>query len=97
FRDFHLLSTMSDILDHATVNELTQILGEDLAEFFGTFISYSAGLLGQMTRFTEQGDRDSFIVSVHSFKGSARNLGALKLAERLSDIERQARESGLAG
>jgi HPt (histidine-containing phosphotransfer) domain-containing protein len=88
---------VASTLDPDTIEELTRILGQDLEQFFGTFIACNAELLGQMTQFTEQDDCARFIVSVHSFKGSARNLGALRLADLLGEIEQQVRRSGFAG
>lgn len=88
---------MTPILEQEIIEELVPVMGNDMAEFIGTFITYSAVLLGQMTAHAEKGDLGSLIMVVHSFKGSSRNIGATALADRLSELEATLRQAGMAG
>lgn len=88
---------MTPILEREVIEELVPVMGNDMAEFIGTFIAYSAELLGQMSAHAEKGDLGSLIMVVHSFKGSSRNIGATVLADRLSELEATLRQAGMVG
>lgn len=84
------------ILDREIIEELVFVMGDDMAEFIGTFIAHSADLLGQMTRHAENSDLNSLILVVHSFKGSSKNIGACLLGDLLTALEMSLRNEGLA-
>ena len=86
---------MTQILDQEIIEELAFVMGDDMAEFIGTFISYSADLLGQMSRHAENADLNGLILVVHSFKGSSKNIGANVLGDLLYALEQSLRNDGL--
>lgn len=87
--------SMTPILDREIMSELVCVMGDDMAEFIETFIVYSSDLLGRMTRHAELAEVDQLIMSVHSFKGSSKNIGAFVLGELLCSLEQSLRDDGL--
>lgn len=83
---------MNDVIDLEIIDELLVVMGDDMAEFIGTFITYSAELLGQMSIHAERGDAGNLLLVVHSFKGSSKNIGATVLGDLLFDLEMTLRD-----
>jgi len=78
-------------LNEAQINELALMLGDEFPEFVRTFVSHSEDLISSLKKQLNTKDNDAFVISIHSLKGSCRNIGAELLADHCLQIERTAR------
>ena len=79
-------------LNEAQINELALMLNDEFPEFVKTFISHSDELISSLKQQLNTNDNDAFIISVHSLKGSCRNVGAERLANHCLQVEDAARK-----
>jgi HPt (histidine-containing phosphotransfer) domain-containing protein len=78
-------------LNHSQINELALMLSDEFPEFVRTFISHSEELILSLKQQLITNDNEGFIISIHSLKGSCRNIGAELLADYCLQIEVDAR------
>ncbi|PGH54378.1 histidine kinase [Azospirillum palustre] len=65
---------------------------EMLAELLGDFIAIGHGVIADLDKALDIGDRDRMRACAHNLKGSSRNAGAKPLAEAARVLERSAAE-----
>lgn len=80
-------------LDQAATQELRNIMGNEFALLVQTFIRDSAQRIEAIRTGVTGGDVDGMRRAAHSFKGSAANMGA----PRLADLCRALEELGRSG
>lgn len=80
-------------LDQTATQELRNIMGGDFALLVQTFIRDSAQRIQAIRTGIHDSDADMLRRAAHSFKGSAANMGA----PRLADICRALEEAGRLG
>ena len=78
-------------LNKPQINELALMLGDEFPEFVRTFISHSEELIDSLKQNLISSDHEAFVISIHSLKGSCRNIGAELLANHCLLIEADAR------
>ena len=83
-------------LNKPQINELALMLGDEFPEFVRTFISHSEELIDSLKKNLVTSDHDAFIISIHSLKGSCRNIGAELLANDCLQIETVARSDNFS-
>jgi len=83
-------------LNIAQINELALMLNDEFPEFVKTFISHSEVLISSLKQQLNTNDNSAFIISIHSLKGSCRNIGAELLANHCLQIEAAARNDNYA-
>jgi len=74
-------------LDYDLIHELASLLEEEFPVLVNTFIENSNHLLEKMSTLLAEGDIKIFIMNIHSFKGSCKNLGAEHLADLCMNYE----------
>lgn len=82
----------SEHLNSVQIDELKLMLSEEFPEFVSTFISHSQDLILGMKQQLQTDDHEGFIISIHSLKGSCRNIGAELLADHCLQVETNARK-----
>jgi len=65
---------------------------EMLAELLGDFIAIGRGVIADLDKALDMGDRDRMRACAHNLKGSSRNAGARPLAEAAHVLEQSAAE-----
>jgi CheY-like chemotaxis protein/HPt (histidine-containing phosphotransfer) domain-containing protein len=65
---------------------------EILAELLGDFIAIGRGVVADLDKALDMGDRDRMRACAHNLKGSSRNAGAKPLAEAARMLEQSAAE-----
>ena len=65
---------------------------EMLAELLGDFIAIGRGVVADLDKALDMGDRDRMRACAHNLKGSSRNAGAKPLAEAARVLEQSATE-----
>jgi HPt (histidine-containing phosphotransfer) domain-containing protein len=83
-------------LNKTQINELALMLDDEFPEFIRTFILHSEELILSLKQQLNTNDNNGFIISIHSLKGSCRNIGAELLADYCLQIETQARNENIA-
>ena len=80
------------------VDELRSIGGEELVrEMMGTFVRFATAHVGRLHDAAENGDLEGGATIAHTLKSSARQLGAVHLAELCASAELAARGGDAAG
>ena len=74
-------------IDLEAMNELKGIMGEDFSVLIDTFISDSLLRLEAIDNAIAQADATAIRMAAHTFKGSAGNLAATRLAMLCSNLE----------
>lgn len=94
---------LTDVIDHAALEELRQLEGADgpdvLGELLSLFRAETVALLAALREAAAHADGDAMRRAAHSLKGCSANLGARRLAElsaRLETLGRQG-DTGTAG
>ena len=82
-------------LNEIQISELALMLDEEFPEFVRTFISHSENLILILKQQLKARDTDGFITSIHSLKGSCRNVGAEQLADYCLQMETVARNASI--
>ncbi|MDA0737702.1 MAG: response regulator [Nitrospirae bacterium] len=78
------------VLDEPTMAELRDLAGDDpafLLDLIQEFVTRSIALVEQVQHAKDQGDLQTLTVAAHTLKGSAKNIGAMRLGEECSDLE----------
>jgi HPt (histidine-containing phosphotransfer) domain-containing protein len=71
--------------------ELKQVMGDDLQRVIFSYLQHSSQLLTEMKHKADEGNLAAVIQSVHSFKSSSKNVGAIELGEKARKLEEQLR------
>lgn len=74
-------------INHTTLNNLREMLGEILPELITAFIEDGATLLEQMKNDIAASEFQPARIAAHTLKSSAKNIGADTLAEYCAQIE----------
>jgi HPt (histidine-containing phosphotransfer) domain-containing protein len=77
----------SSHLDQTATQELRNIMGNDFALLVQTFVRDSAQRIVAIRDAVKIDDADALRRAAHSFKGSAGNMGALRLADICRALE----------
>ena len=83
-------------LNKAQIDELALMLGQEFPEFINTFIVSSEGLINSLKQQLKGGDCAGFVISIHSLKGSCRNIGAERLSNYCLIVETSAKEDSIS-
>ena len=83
-------------LDGDALRELQAVMGDEFGLLVRTFATDSAQRVDAVRAAAAAGDADALRRAAHSFKGSAGNMGALRLAELCRLIEDAARDGNIA-
>lgn len=83
-------------LDGDTLRELQAVMGDEFALLVSTFATDSAQRVEAVRAAAADGDAEALRRAAHSFKGSAGNMGAARLAELCRVVEEAARDGDLA-
>ncbi|MDD3651741.1 EAL domain-containing protein [Immundisolibacter sp.] len=78
------------IIAPAVLTDLQDAIGDALPTVIRTFIDDAARYIGELRQAVRQRDTARIRDLAHTLKGSARNIGAERLAERVERIERLA-------
>ena len=70
-------------------------LGEDFSAIIDSFIESSSNILDAIPPSLLNDDIDSFVIKIHSLKGSCRNIGAESLAELFMQYESNAKHGDI--
>lgn len=80
-------------IDYEHVSELKDLLGkQELLSIVDTFASHAQEMMQDVERLNEESKIQQLVVSLHSLKGSCKNVGAEMLAESFAVLEREARK-----
>ena len=82
-------------LDPVVMKELKAVMGEEFQTLVQTFVADSATRLENLAQSIDSGDAENLRRTAHSFKGSASNIGAPRLAEYCRQLENSGRDGNL--
>jgi HPt (histidine-containing phosphotransfer) domain-containing protein len=82
--------TVTQHLDYDALNSLKDVMEDDFGFLIETFIQDSNARLIKLSGLLDGNEADQIRRTVHSFKGSSSNLGALHLTSLCSSLERKA-------
>jgi len=68
-------------LNYDALNDLAEVLEEDFPKIIESFITSSSTILEAIPVSLINDDISSFVIKIHSLKGSCRNIGAECLAD----------------
>jgi len=68
-------------INYEALNDLADVLEEDFPVIIDSFIASSSNILDSIPPSLLIDDLNSFVIKIHSLKGSCRNIGAEYLAE----------------
>ena len=80
-----------DLIDHTVLDELKQVMGDDYKNVIHTYLQHSSQLFTKMKHMASEGNSEEVLRSVHSFKSSSKNVGAIKLGDMAFEIEQKLR------
>jgi HPt (histidine-containing phosphotransfer) domain-containing protein len=80
----------TQLIDHATLNELREALGDELDSIVKLYVDGLAEQSGALATLLAAGDLVSLRRSAHSLKGSSVSMGAQQLSELAAQIEKLA-------
>lgn len=83
-------------LDYDALNALKEVMEDEFGFLIETFLQDSASRLASLHALEVSENADLIRRTVHSFKGSSSNLGALRLAILCSEVERKALDQDFA-
>ena len=78
------------LIDHATLNELREALGEELDSILKLYVDGLPAQSAELVSLLAAGDLPTLRRSAHSLKGSSVSMGAPRLGERAAQIEKLA-------
>jgi HPt (histidine-containing phosphotransfer) domain-containing protein len=85
-----------EIIDRATFEGLTELVGDDfIGELVETFFEEAPGLLAQMDQALTGNDAETFRRAAHSLKSNGNSFGARRLAELARELEALGRDGRL--
>ncbi|MBT8438331.1 MAG: response regulator [Gammaproteobacteria bacterium] len=82
---------MDELLDLSVIDELKQVMGDDYKNVIHSYLQHSSQLFTRMKHMASEGNAEEVRRSVHSFKSSSKNVGAIKLGDRALALEQQLR------
>lgn len=82
-----------ELLDLSVIDELKQVMGEDYKNVIHSYLQHSSQLFTRMKHMASEGNAKEVMRSVHSFKSSSKNVGAIKLGDRALAFEQQLRNN----
>lgn len=74
-------------LDMESLNTLKEVMGDEFPQLVDTFITDSDVRIVNIRESVDAGDPEAFRRAAHSLKGSASNMGALRLTEHCRRLE----------
>lgn len=77
----------SQYLNAEIINDLLEMLGDDVGEILTEFQTSALEQINEATQATKNKDIDSLIITVHSMKGAAGNIGLQKIYESCHQLE----------
>lgn len=83
------------LLDEATIGELRDLSLDDpgfLPDLIHQFLDRSVALLNDIQQCLDQGDFQKLAGAAHTLKGSGKNMGAMRLGEACSELEKMGRD-----
>jgi len=92
--------SLPPIVDAAAINNLRALGGDDedfLGEIIGIFLADMPLRIAELDAGLQATNTEKFMRAAHSIKGSAANLGAMRLQDSAEALEKEARASGVAG
>lgn len=81
---------MTQLIDHATLNELREALGEELDSIVQMYVDGLAEQASALVAQLAAGDLATLRRSAHSLKGSSVSMGAQAMGARAAEIEKLA-------
>lgn len=99
-RDFGLGEHSVDGEQHLNLEALTElqaVMGDDFTLLVETFTSDSTQRIAAIIEAISVGDADAIRRAAHSFKGSAGNMAATRLAELCRQLEELGHSSSVQG
>ncbi|WP_111640541.1 Hpt domain-containing protein [Marinimicrobium alkaliphilum] len=87
----------SEHLDRQLLEELEEVMEGEFATLIDTFIRDSAERIAALQKALASRDAEAVRRAAHSFKGSCRNLGAIRLADLCQGMEHQSAQGQLNG
>ena len=82
-------------LDLALLDELSEVMGEDMAMLVDSYFTDSADKIESLLEMKLATEQDAIYKLAHNLKGSSRNLGTSELADYFAKIENLARANNL--
>ncbi len=79
------------VLDSVVFNEISDLMGDVLGEFIGTYLDNSPRLLEKLDTALLQGDLQGVFHNAHQLKGGSGSIGAMQVFQLAKEIEKQAR------
>lgn len=83
---------MDELLDLSVIDELQQVMGDDYRKVIHSYLQHSSQLFTHMKHMASEGNAEEVLRSVHSFKSSSKNVGAIKLGDKALALEQQLRD-----
>ncbi len=87
------LATQLPVMDQATLGEVRAMMGNKFTELLSYFLEDSASYVQQIEEGIATGNAESVVLPAHTLKSSAKQMGAMQLAESARTIELAAREA----
>jgi HPt (histidine-containing phosphotransfer) domain-containing protein len=82
-------------LDYETLNTLRQVMEDDFDLLIDTFIQDSNDRISVLRGVISGTNADPIRRAAHSFKGSSSNIGAIRLMDLCSNLEKKAMSNKL--
>jgi|TARA_R110002096_G_scaffold400459_1_gene597075 HPt (histidine-containing phosphotransfer) domain-containing protein len=83
-----------ELIDYATLNELSETVGADfVAELIGTFLEEAPSMIAELRTTLASGEAEAFRRAAHSLKTNANTFGAQLLGRAALALE----QGGLPG
>jgi HPt (histidine-containing phosphotransfer) domain-containing protein len=86
-----------EILDMVAIGEVRAMMKEKFAEILGYFLEDSVMYVQQIAQGCAAGKAEAIVLPAHTLKSSAKQMGAMRLAEHARHIEFAARETARNG
>jgi len=83
---------ISKHIDYDFLSEIAETVEDEFQGIIKTFIEFSGKILESLPAKASESNIDPLVLSIHSLKGSCRNIGAEKLAELCMDVEALAKK-----
>jgi HPt (histidine-containing phosphotransfer) domain-containing protein len=91
------MTAMNDHLDSAVLDELRAVLGDEFPALVNTFLIDSEKRVAALRAASSAANATALREAAHSFKGSALNMGALRLSGLCVEAEVRARTGDVTG
>lgn len=83
---------IDELLDLSVIDELKQVMGDDYTKVIHSYLQHSSQLFTHMKHMASEGNTEEVMRSVHSFKSSSKNVGAIKLGDKALALEELLRD-----